>query len=125
LGYIPCLADNDVWYRANVRETDGFEYYEYVLIYVDDILCVSHAAKEALKRINKFFPMKPGSIQAPDIYLGAKISKVRLPNQVEAWAMSPSKYIQEAVSNVEDYLTREYCGRKLTHKVVTPFKSGY
>jgi hypothetical protein len=45
LGYTPCLANNDVWFRANVRATDGFEYYEYVLIYVDDILCVSHDAR--------------------------------------------------------------------------------
>jgi hypothetical protein len=105
LGYTPCLANNDVWFWANVHDSDGFEYYEYILIYVDDILCVSHDVREALKRIDKFFLMKNGVIECPDIYLGAKISKVWLPNGVEAWAMSPSKYIQEApVSNVEDYL---------------------
>jgi hypothetical protein len=37
-------------------------------------------------------------------------SKVKLPNQVEAWAMSPSKYVEEAVANVEDYLQQEYDG---------------
>jgi hypothetical protein len=29
------------------------------------------------------------------------------------------------VSNVEDYLAREYAGRKLAKKAVTPFRSGY
>jgi hypothetical protein len=57
--------------------------------------------------------------------LGAKLSKVHLPNGVEAWAMSPSKYVQEIVKMVEDYLEREYHGRKLVRKAAMPFKSGY
>jgi hypothetical protein len=71
--------------------------------------------------------MKAGSIGPPGIYLGAKLSKVRLPNGVEAWAMSPSnKYVQEAVKNVEESLEREYHhGRKLVRKAATPFKSNY
>jgi hypothetical protein len=78
-----------------------------------------------MRKIDKFFPMKAGSIGPPDIYLGVKLSKVKLPNLVEAWAMSPSKYVQEAVSNCEEYLTRECDGRTLSRKAKTPFKSGY
>jgi hypothetical protein len=37
LGYKGCLADLDVWMRP-VTRSDGFEYYEYVLIYSDDLL---------------------------------------------------------------------------------------
>jgi hypothetical protein len=125
MGYKSCLADPDVWYRSSVRGTDNHEYYEYVLIYVDDILCMSHDPKESMRKLDKFFPMKEGSIGPPDIYLGAKLSKVKLPNNVEAWAMSPSKYVQEAVTNCEDYLEREYDGRKLERKASTPFKSLY
>jgi hypothetical protein len=73
----------------------------------------------------KFFPMKEGSIGPPDIYLGAKMSKVTLANGVEAWAKSPSKYVQEAVQNIEDYLKREHDGRTLVKKANTPFKTGY
>jgi hypothetical protein len=69
--------------------------------------------------------MKPGSIVVPDFYLGAKVSKVQLPNQVEAWALSPSKYIQEAVSNVEEYLDREHNGRKLSKRCPTPMSTSY
>jgi hypothetical protein len=74
----------------------------------------SHKSHKALDRIDKFFPMKPGSIGKLDIYLGAKVSKVQLPNQVEAWALSPSKYVQEAINNVEEYLDQECNGRKLS-----------
>ena len=34
-------ADHDVWYRPAIKP-NGFEYYEYVLIFVDDILNISH-----------------------------------------------------------------------------------
>jgi hypothetical protein len=111
--------------RPNVRESDGHEYYEYVLIYVDDILCVSHKPKEVLQRIDKFFPMKPGSIREPDIYLGAKVSRVQLLNTVTAWALSPSKYVQEAVKNLEEYLAHECNGRKLGKKRTTPMAASY
>jgi hypothetical protein len=69
--------------------------------------------------------MKEGSIGPPDVYLGAKLSKVKLQNEVEAWAMSPSKYVQEAATNCEEYLELEFDGRKLECKVSTPFKSLY
>jgi hypothetical protein len=41
LGFVSTTADPDVWIQAAVRD-DGFEYYEMLLIYVDDILAVSH-----------------------------------------------------------------------------------
>jgi hypothetical protein len=42
LGFKPCYADNDVWMKPSIK-TDGLEYYEYVLTYVDDYLCISEA----------------------------------------------------------------------------------
>ena len=41
LGFVFSYADNDVWYKANVKP-NGERYYSYILIYVDDILIVSH-----------------------------------------------------------------------------------
>jgi hypothetical protein len=84
LGYKSCLADPDIWYRLAVRGTDNHSYYEYVLIYVDDILCMSHDPRESMRKLDKFFPMKEGSIGPPDIYLGVKLTKVNRRNQVEA-----------------------------------------
>jgi len=83
LGFTPCLADPDLWMRAEVRPCDGFEYYAYVLLYVDDVLVVHHDATDVLLK------MKPGSIGDPDIYLGATIKQMRLANGVLAWASSP------------------------------------
>ena len=40
LGYESCLADQDVWYKAEIRSSDKHKYYSYMLLYVDDVLCI-------------------------------------------------------------------------------------
>ena len=54
----------------------GQEFYEYVLIYTDDILSIGKDPKKILARIDKYFKLKPESIHEPDMYLGAKLKKV-------------------------------------------------
>jgi hypothetical protein len=93
LGCQSCKANPDVWLKAKTEPEDGFKYYLYILCYVDDVLCIHHNAMEQICAINKRFPLKPSSIGDPDIYLGAKLRKVVLANRVEAWSMSPSKYV--------------------------------
>ena len=125
LGYESCRADPDLWIKPMVRPDDGTKYYAYILLYVDDCLCIHHDAVSALQELDKFFQMKPGSIGDPDIYLGSKLRKVILDNGVYAWSSSPSKYVQDAVSNVERYLTLHYPGRKLRNKLAGPWPTGY
>ena len=33
---MPCTADTDLWMKPMVRPSDGYEYYAYILIYIDD-----------------------------------------------------------------------------------------
>ena len=88
------------------KRDDGENYYEYMLLYVDNCLSISEQPRPALERINQYFPMKPGSMGPPKLYLGAKMSKVTMPNGVTAWELSASKYVQDAVSDVEMELRR-------------------
>ena len=125
LGYTSCMADPDVWYRAETRPEDSFKYYAYVLLYVDDILAVHHDGVAAIREIDKYFKMKPGSIGDPDIYLGAKLRQIQLPNGVHAWSLSASKYVQEAVRNVKDYFKRERPGQSWPKRASTPFQHEY
>jgi hypothetical protein len=62
LGWNPCLADRDLWMKENTRPNDGVKYWAYILIYVDDILCVHHVPETSLAQVEKYFKMKPGSI---------------------------------------------------------------
>jgi hypothetical protein len=100
LGFTPCLADPDLWMRAEVRSSNGVSYYAYVLLYVDHVLVVHHDATDVLIK---------GSLGDPDIYLGATITikQMRLANGVMAWASSPSKYVRAAVDAVTKYAQEE------------------
>ena len=69
--------------------------------------------------------MKKNSIGNPDIYLRAKLGKVTLQNNVVAWSLLPSKYVQEAVKNVKDQFKRECAGLLWPKKAVTPFIRNY
>ena len=40
-GFTSMVADSDIWIRY-VKQADGTEYYEPHLVYMDDILLVSH-----------------------------------------------------------------------------------
>jgi hypothetical protein len=42
LGWHSCRADRDIWMKADTRPDDGVLYWAYILIYVDEILCVHH-----------------------------------------------------------------------------------
>ena len=48
--------------------------------------------------------MKASSIVPPKIYLGAKVVKMQLPNEIEAYAITMIHYVQEAVKNMYKYL---------------------
>ena len=97
LGYFPCKADNDLWIRV-AKKNDGSDYYEYMLLYTDDCLCISEHPRQALLKLDKYFKLKKESLGPPKL--------VQLPNGVVAWALSASQYAQDAVKNVESYLKK-------------------
>jgi hypothetical protein len=126
LNFISCPADPDVWMRP-AKRSDGSDYYEYILLYTDDILIVSENAEEVLRKdIGRYFALKEESIGPPKIYLGGSVRKVTLDNGVECWAFSSSQYVQAAVKNVEDYLSKRNDDKwKLPAKAETPMKTSY
>jgi hypothetical protein len=58
LGWNPCRADRDLWVKAETRPDDGVLYWAYILIYVDDILCVHHGPGDPLEKLDEYFKMK-------------------------------------------------------------------
>ena len=123
LKFTPCLADPDFWMRP-AQKADGTEYWEYVLLYVDDALVISENGKEILvKEIGKYFTMNPGSIGPPSLYLGGHMRQYTLVNGIKAWGFSSSQYVQAAVKNVEEYLTTTK--HKLPSKSLTPIQTSY
>ena len=101
LGFTPCKADADVWMRET-KNSDGTTHWEYVLLYVNDCLCVLLDPESIIRNeIGKYFKLKKASIGEPDIYLGGKVQKVELNSGAECWAFGSLQYIQEVCRNVQ------------------------
>jgi hypothetical protein len=100
IGYTSSKADPDVWLRKAAKD-DRFEYYEMLFVYVDDILALSHCAKNAIEEITEFYQAKEGSVKLPEIYLGANISKMQLLDDCEVWTTSPKAYVKNSLVVVE------------------------
>ena len=41
LKFTPCKTDLDVWMRKALKTSNGTEYWEYIILYVNDALCCS------------------------------------------------------------------------------------
>jgi hypothetical protein len=121
MGYRSSHADPDVWLRPAVKP-DGEKYYEYILVYVDDILSISHDPLPPMKEIEQAFKFKKNLIEAPDIYLGAKIERKTL-NGKQTWTMSSRDYIKTAIANVEGQLKAK--NMKLPSHATTPMTSDF
>jgi Reverse transcriptase (RNA-dependent DNA polymerase) len=119
LGYQPCRADNDVWLRAAQR-SDGSRYYEYVLVYTDDILSVSCDPNAVLTSLDQHFLLKPGSIGPPTQYLGASVGKYKFPGGDECWYMGSDQYVKEAIRNVSTWLEKRDMRLKTKASSVLP-----
>jgi hypothetical protein len=87
LGFRSCLADPDMWYQTAKRYNEE-EFYEYLLVYTDDLLAVATNPKAILDNVNLFFHLKSESVGHPNIYLGSKVSKAKLANGIECWCNS-------------------------------------
>ena len=69
LGFEPTRADSDVYRRP--AEKDGFEYYEYIFVYVDDVLVLSKDPRCWINRLQAVYEIREDTIHPPEIYLGA------------------------------------------------------
>ena len=71
--FLDTVADHDVYRRLATTE-NGDKYYEYVCVYVDDLLVASHRAQEIMDSFGKIYRLKEEAAE-PSIYLGASICK--------------------------------------------------
>ena len=105
-------------------KTDGTDYWEYALLYMNDCLVVlDHGENMPREEIGKYFNLKQKSIGPPDAYLGGKKRRVNLNNVSKAWAFSSSQYVVESVKNMEAQLLGKE--KNLNAKAGAPISNGY
>ena len=122
MGYRPSYADPDLWLLPAVKP-DGFEYYEYILCHVDNVLCISCNLRKQMKRFWGYFKLKDNKIETLEVYLGASLANMKLYSGKYCWSKSPEQYVKVAVTNVEEDLSRN--GKILPSKCVTPLLINY
>jgi hypothetical protein len=109
MGYKTSIADPDVFIRQAAKP-DGTEYYEFLLTYVDDCLCVSARPEDTMDILGKIYDLKD-TVKPPERYLGANIKRWQLPDGRECWAMSGKDYVKNAVDICKGMLAED--GRQL------------
>ena len=100
LGFEPTIADPDVYRKPEVDD-DNKEYYAYLIVYVDDVLCVHHQPKQVMDVIGETFRLKNGIDTNPSNYLGADIRAWTYErddgSNGQCWAVGSQSYLKEAL----------------------------
>ena len=64
MDFTSSLADPDVWMRPSILP-NGEEYYEYILVYVDDLLIISHRGIEILELLTSKYQYRLKDVGPP------------------------------------------------------------
>ncbi len=102
INYQPTRGDPDVWIRP-ATQPDGFEYYEVVLVYVDDILYISAQPKATILGIQTTFKLKDDRIEKPETYLGAQL-KQKVIGGILCWTMNCEQYVKASIAYIDEKL---------------------
>ncbi|KAL7529247.1 hypothetical protein ACHAWF_002905 [Thalassiosira exigua] len=118
-----------MYYRK--RLPDGTLYYELLLVYVNDVLAISHDPENIMDTMMKRFEIKNDEYGPPTTYLGGEMQQFTIPNSNNEIPRSllSTKYVKATVTNVENMLKEE--GREFKTvsngkaKMCNPIPSGY
>ena len=102
LGFTNTKADPDV-YRRKASKKSGIAYYEYIIVYVDDIICVSHEPKRWIGTLGEIYRLR--DVGTPTKFLGSNIKRWTYVNGEghlkNCWALGSETYVKEACKVVE------------------------
>ena len=96
MNFAPSLADNDFWMR---KHPDG--HYEYIAVYVDDLICYSKEPMKIIAEVKKDYILK--GIGTPEYYLGGDVEDLdgNWANDGVKSALSARTYIENSVTKFE------------------------
>ena len=128
LGFQPTRADDDV-YRKPKTTKDGKQYYAYLIIYVDDVVCCDEDPGPVMSQINSDFRLKNDKIDIPKMYLGTDVKYWEYSNDEgktdHCWALGAESYIREAIRIIERLMEKHDLAYSSTkrHGRKTPFSN--
>ena len=99
MGFKYSVPDPDVWYRET-KKSASEEYYDYILVYVDDLLVISLDERSIILEVAEKFRSKKDNIGPPAVYLGGRLAKKSLNGQY-IWNMLRVDYVKAIIKNIE------------------------
>ena len=105
IGYTPSKADPDLWMRPAIK-SDGTEYYECALVYVDSVLVIRCVLIKTIEGIKCLFKLKGYKVEPPNMYLGESIYQFKTKGRTKCWSVSAKKYIKADIVNLEATLAK-------------------
>lgn len=110
LKFTPSLADDNVWMKK-CKKDDGSFYYSYILVYVDDVLCISHDPGYYMNILSGEYRLKEEPAE-PSMYLGTDVKKWKITDDGgillrECWALGSESHVKKAVQVVKQLLLKD------------------
>lgn len=102
MGFTTTITDNDVYRRAQIDQ-EGKNYYEYLVVYVDDRICLLHDPNKYMDHLKNTYRLR--DIKVPNKFLGSDVKEWSYQDDEgihrKCWALVSSTYLKEAVNVVE------------------------
>ena len=91
MGFVPCKAENDIWMHKNQ------ELYEYIAVYVDDIMVAARNPSEITKRLESEHRFKLKGVGSMKYHLGCDYFR----DEDGTLCFGPRKYIDKMIEQFE------------------------
>ena len=111
LGFSPSRSDPDVWMK------DKGDHYEYVVVYVDDLLYAGKNAKQYWKDVLAM-GYKLKGVGTPTYHLGATFERVKDPEPMMTWG--PVRYVQKILDQYEKIFGEQVKNSRKIHAPLEP-----
>ena len=99
MGFKSSIADPYVWIGPATK-ADGEQNYDFILVYIDDLLVIIQYAVSVIREAAEKFKLKKDKIEPPEIYLRGRLARKEL-NGNQVWKMSSVEYVKAVVKNIE------------------------
>jgi hypothetical protein len=98
--FTPSHGDPDVWMRIAFNPMTKASYWEYLLVYVDDILVIDLDTRATLNMLETDYNYVLKDFGTPTRYLGASIGTYNLDDTMPCFFMAPDQYLGNAIAVV-------------------------
>jgi hypothetical protein len=104
--FVPSPGDPDVWMRQAFNQMTKAADWEYLLVYVDDLLAIGMEPRVTLNILESDYNYVLKDFGPPTRYVGASIGTYDIDDHTQCVFMSPDQYVANAITVVQANLQK-------------------